>query len=86
MKIEKRCLSLPLTAQLEITDFCNHKCLHYYNFDSKIENRPTRIVKDEIIMASARKLVDNGIFSVIITGGEPLIKKDLTKRVMNIKR
>lgn len=84
MKTEKRYLSLPLTAQLEITDFCNHKCLHCYNFDSKIENRPTRIVKDEIIMASARKLVDNGIFSVIITGGEPLIKKDLTKKIIRL--
>ena len=29
MQIEKKYLYLPLTAQLEITDYCNHRCVHY---------------------------------------------------------
>lgn len=82
MKIEKRYLSLPLTAQLEVTDFCNHRCIHCYNLDSEIKNRPMRKVDDEIVLKCAQKLVDNHIFSVIVTGGEPLLKKELTKKVI----
>lgn len=84
MKIVKRYLSLPLTAQLEITDLCNHRCIHCYNLDSEIKNRPTRIVDDEIVMACAQKLIDNDIFGVVITGGEPLLKKELTKKVIGL--
>ncbi len=29
MQIEKKYLSIPLTAQLEITDFCNHRLPRY---------------------------------------------------------
>lgn len=84
MKVEKRYLSLPLTAQLEITDFCNHRCIHCYNLDSAMENRPVRKVSDETVLACAQKLIDNQIFSVIVTGGEPLIKKELTKKVIRL--
>jgi MoaA/NifB/PqqE/SkfB family radical SAM enzyme len=86
MKIEKKYLSAPLTAQLEITDFCNHKCIHCYNLDSKIEHRPVQRANDEMILACAQKLIDNGIFSVVVTGGEPLIKKELTKKVITLLR
>jgi len=86
MKTEKKYLSAPLTAQLEITDFCNHKCIHCYNLDAKVENRPTRKVSDETVIACAKKLIDSGIFAVIVTGGEPLIKKELTKKVIAIFR
>ena len=84
MRVEKRYLSLPLTAQLEITDFCNHRCVHCYNLDSAVENRPSRKVSDETVLACAQKLVDNNVFSVIVTGGEPLIKKELTKKVIRL--
>lgn len=82
MRIEKRYLALPLTAQLEVTDFCNHRCIHCYNLDSEIKNRPIRNVDDDTVLACAKKLVDNQIFSVIVTGGEPLLKKELTKKVI----
>ena len=84
MIIEKRYLSLPLTAQIEVTDFCNHRCIHCYNLDSEVKNRPTRKVSDDIVLACAQKLIDNNIFSVIVTGGEPLIKKELTKKVIRL--
>ena len=86
MKIEKKYLSSPLTAQLEITDFCNHRCIHCYNLDSKIENRPDRKIKDEMVIDCAQKLIDCQIFNVVITGGEPLINKELTKKVIMLFR
>ena len=82
MRIVKRFLSLPLSAQIEITDFCNHRCIHCYNLDSEIKNRPSRIVEDDIVLACVQKLIDNNIFNVIVTGGEPLLKKDLTKKII----
>ncbi len=82
MKFEIKYLSLPLIAQLEITDYCNHRCVHCYNLDSDVQNRPSRKVSDETVLACAQKLIDNQIFSVIVTGGEPLIKKELTKKVI----
>jgi radical SAM protein with 4Fe4S-binding SPASM domain len=86
MKIEKRYLSAPLTAQLEVTDFCNHKCLHCYNLDSDIKNRPARKVSDETVIACAQKLIDSGVFAMVVTGGEPLIKRELTKKVISLFR
>ena len=77
-------MSLPLTAQLEVTDFCNHRCIHCYNLDSEIKNRPMRQVDDETVLKCVQKLVDNKIFSVIVTGGEPLINKELTKKVIRL--
>ena len=84
MQIEKRYLSLPLTAQLEVTDCCNHRCIHCYNLDSEIKNRPMRHVEDDVVLQCAQKLVDNKVFGVIVTGGEPLLKKEHTKRVINL--
>lgn len=84
MQIVKKYLSLPLTAQLEVTDFCNHRCIHCYNLDSEIKNRPMRKVDDNTVLACAQKLIDNKIFSVIVTGGEPLLKKELTKKVIRL--
>jgi radical SAM protein with 4Fe4S-binding SPASM domain len=84
MKFEKKYLSAPLTAQLEITDYCNHRCIHCYNLDSKPENRPNRAVDDATVIRIAQTLIDNQIFGVIVTGGEPLIKKELTKNVLSL--
>jgi radical SAM protein with 4Fe4S-binding SPASM domain len=86
MQVVKRYLSLPLTAQLEVTDFCNHRCIHCYNLDSEIRNRPVRKIDDDTVLACAQKLIDNKIFSVIVTGGEPLVKKELTKKVICLLR
>lgn len=84
MRTIKKYLSLPLTAQLEVTDFCNHRCIHCYNLDSEIKNRPMRKVDDDTVLACAQKLIDNKIFSVIVTGGEPLLKKNLTKKIIRL--
>ena len=84
MRIEKKYLSAPITAQLEVTDYCNHRCIHCYNLDSNIANRPMRKVEDETVIKCAQKLIDNGIFSVVISGGEPLIKRDLTQKLITL--
>ena len=84
MQIKKQYLSLPLTAQLEVTDFCNHRCIHCYNLDSEVMNRPMRRVDDKTVLSVAQKLVDYKVFGVIVTGGEPLMKKGLTQKLISL--
>ena len=43
-----------------------------------------RKVDDAVVLQMCAKLVDNKVFGVIVTGGEPLIKKDLTKQVITL--
>lgn len=82
MNFEKKRLATPLTAQLEVTSLCNHRCIHCYNLDSDIAHRPIVSVSDDTVIACAQKLIDSKLFGVIVTGGEPLLKKELTKRVI----
>lgn len=82
MHLAHKYLSAPLSAQLEVADTCNHKCLHCYNLDSNISNRQSVRASKETVVACAQRLIDGGIFAVVVTGGEPLVCKELTKEVI----
>ena len=84
MDVEHQSLSVPLMAHLEVTNICNHRCLHCYKLDSEIQNRPNDIVSDDVIINNVYKLIKGGILQIIITGGEPLLKKNLVKQIINI--
>jgi radical SAM protein with 4Fe4S-binding SPASM domain len=43
-----------------------------------------RKVDDETVLACAQKLIDNGIIQIVITGGEPLLNKDLVKKIITL--
>lgn len=68
----------PTTIQFEITDDCNLRCLHCYHLDNteEVEIKFSEANREKI-MQIAQKIVDLKIFSVVITGGEPLTKKDI---------
>lgn len=73
-------INLPLTCQLEITDKCNFMCIHCYHFGfscPKLQQK-SEDKNDEQIFYLAQKIVEAGIFSVVLTGGEPLVRKGLT--------
>ena len=69
-----RTLSAPILVQWEVTPVCNHNCIHCYNYwrvGPPVKALPknykalyTKIV-DELIEAN--------VFSVVVTGGEPLV-------------
>lgn len=84
MDIRHRQLSAPLMAHLEITNICNHRCLHCYKLDADLQNRPKDVVNNDTIIQNVHKLIDGGILQIIITGGEPLLKKDLVKNIIEI--
>ena len=69
----------PLTAFLELTHSCNFGCGHCYNFDRsksqpKAHRPPLRLSDFKVIL---EQLKDLGVMQVCLTGGEPLVYRDL---------
>ena len=63
----------PLSVQLEVTTVCNNNCFHCYNHwreagenrDSALDEKKLNFIID--------KLIQKKVFSVTLTGGEPLL-------------
>lgn len=71
-------LKSPLAAQVEITDKCNFSCTHCYNhwnYDNQVVNKVNYPLEhfEEIIGI----LLDNGVTSITLTGGEPFLEEDI---------
>jgi radical SAM protein with 4Fe4S-binding SPASM domain len=62
---------IPTNCQFEITQNCNHKCDYCYN-----SFRGTPLKDKSNLKAIAKKIAENQIFSVLITGGEPFYVKN----------
>jgi radical SAM protein with 4Fe4S-binding SPASM domain len=61
--------------QWEVTDWCNHRCVHCYNY-WRTEGKGKVAVTPEFHSISQRivnEIIENRVFSVTITGGEPLV-------------
>jgi len=71
-----RNLSAPITAHVEITDACNEKCLHCYNFCRDEKKDPPRTMTQERLGFVVKELVANKVMHTIITGGEPMCAID----------
>lgn len=69
-------LSAPIYVQWEVTPYCNHNCIHCYNhwrdsnysFNSKLSKN--------FYLKTVSELILNNVFSVTVTGGEPLLVID----------
>jgi MoaA/NifB/PqqE/SkfB family radical SAM enzyme len=76
-------LSLPTQIQLEITDKCNLRCPHCFNYDTcSYGTNDSKDLSVSEMDSIARIIVENEIFSVVLTGGEPLTKPDLLFRLL----
>jgi len=78
-----RRLTAPLTVQLEVTGECTSECLHCYNFwrnaaDRSVLRIPSGTLSDESAVAILQKLGAAEVFSLTITGGEPLLNYSAT--------
>ena len=68
--------SAPTAINLEITDTCNIKCRHCYNFWRQ-ENAQHASLSKEKIDRLVEIFVESGIFHVVVTGGEPFTHFEL---------
>ena len=72
----KHIFSAPTTVNLEITEACNVKCRHCYNFWRE-ESAGRYSLDREKIDKFAEMFQEAGVFHVILSGGEPFAKFDL---------
>ena len=79
-----RTLSSPISIQIEITTECNNKCIYCYNFwRHKYQKNYNEIYLTEYqIPRIIDELVKNGVFHVTITGGESLLRKNITLKLI----
>ncbi|MCP4608745.1 MAG: radical SAM protein [Planctomycetes bacterium] len=76
--------SLPTSLQLEITDKCNLKCPHCFNYDTcSYQKNDSKDLKFFEMDKIAQIIVEDKMFSVVLTGGEPLTKPDLLFRLLS---
>ncbi|OIO32820.1 MAG: hypothetical protein AUJ70_04630 [Candidatus Omnitrophica bacterium CG1_02_40_15] len=70
---------------LYMTDQCNLRCLHCW-VDSKYSISKTSSLNKEIIASTIRKAKGLGLRSVKITGGEPLLSKNILEILKEIRK
>lgn len=67
MKFRK--LVSPINVQWELTPNCNYKCFHCYNYWRSCGSFSKRIKYSTVV----EQIIENHIFKVTLTGGEPLL-------------
>lgn len=69
-----RTIKYPPTVFWEVTEKCNHNCVHCFNYwRTDMEQMHSSIEKtEEEYIEIAKRIVDNKPVKVVITGGEPL--------------
>jgi radical SAM protein with 4Fe4S-binding SPASM domain len=72
----KRLLSSPTVVNLELTEVCNVKCRHCYNF-WRDESMGQASLDTEKLDTLIEKFVEAEVFHVVLTGGEPMSQFDL---------
>lgn len=68
-------LSAPVHVAWEITPKCTQSC---FFCEPKLAGRSEDFLTTQEALSVLKKLVDNEIYSVFLTGGEPLLRKDIT--------
>jgi radical SAM protein with 4Fe4S-binding SPASM domain len=74
--------SLPWEIMFEITQKCNLRCTHCYNFDRTTTFRPPHVVDElstEEIFRAIDEVIEAGCWNLCFTGGEALVHPDIFK-------
>lgn len=71
---------VPLSATLELTSRCNLRCRHCYLGDQSEQHKKRSLERDtEAVKASLREWADAGALYLLITGGDPMMRKDFAE-------
>lgn len=71
--------------RLSVTDHCNMACTYCREEDEKIMTTRDKILSYEDMCIIIKSVHQLGINKIRLTGGEPLLRKDLTTLIKNIK-
>lgn len=71
-------LSAPVDVQIEMTQACNWRCRHCYNYwrPHGITAKPSQHLSRNELLSIVKELVENQIPSITITGGEPFSRRE----------
>jgi radical SAM protein with 4Fe4S-binding SPASM domain len=78
---------IPFVVMFELTYNCNEKCIHCFNPGAarNLSEKSTRNDRDEINLTHYEKLLNElrelGVAKIILTGGDPFVKKDIWKLI-----
>ena len=78
-----RTLSAPISVQIELTTKCSNNCPHCYNYQRQDEDPDTTMSTEEL-RTTLEALEKANVFSVTITGGEPLLRPDLVVEAVGL--
>jgi len=68
-------LRVPLSGSLDLTHRCNLRCLHCYTGDHS-SDMPVTDMDTRRILSLLDEICDAGCLYLLLTGGEPLLRKD----------
>ena len=71
----------PLGGKLEITYACNLRCGFCYTDSPRRTLQPSPELSDSEWLAVADQLIEIGAIEAVVTGGEPLLREDVTVEV-----
>lgn len=74
-----RVFSKPTTINLVLTELCNVKCRHCLNYWRHYDEEHASSLSFEQMDRLIEMFVANGVFHVVLNGGEPLSKLDLVE-------
>jgi MoaA/NifB/PqqE/SkfB family radical SAM enzyme len=81
---EKR---IPLSAEIEFTERCNNNCIHcYINLPANDEEAKKRELSFREITDIVDEAVEMGCLWWLISGGEPLVRKDFADIYLYLKK
>lgn len=73
----------PLIISFDITNKCNYRCLHCYNNSGENERCKNELDDDEVINLM-KQIIEMKPFSFCFCGGEPLLRKDLLYKCLEM--
>lgn len=76
---------IPLMVTIELTEDCNFKCVHCYNYD-RSKYHEDNVLDLELLKKVLPELKEAGTLLVSFTGGEPLLYPQITEAITAAKR
>ena len=84
MRFRAAAEGLPLHGTLALTHRCNLRCVHCYVLPNA--KPPDSELSTGDWLALAREAADAGCFSILLTGGEPLLRNDFAEIYLGIRK
>lgn len=75
---------IPLHGTLALTHRCNFRCIHCYVLPNA--NPPSAELSTADWLSLAQEAADAGCFSILLTGGEPLLREDFAEIYLGIRK